>query len=524
MTSMTGRWPAIIVTVVAVLLALTAPVVLVLYFADREALEVESNRALHYARDVVHRSDSTADQVDRGIRLLIDEAKRTSPCSEASRALMQRIDVASSYIQAIGHLRGNRMDCSSFGAQATEIDMGEVDVVQASGVKLRNNVELPFAPGSRFIIVERDGYAAIIHKALPIDVTMEADDVALATLSRAEGRILTSRGVIDASWLPSLATVDETTFIRDGHVVALVASKRYLIVAVAAIPTTHLRRRFLAAAQRQAPVGLAVGMMLALAILYLARQQSALPAVIGAALRRNEFFVQYEPVVDLGSGRWVGAEALLRWRRPGGELVRPDLFIPVAEDSGLIQKLTARLVELVLRDAAGLFTKHPDFRIGINLSPADLHDDATVGLIRQLRIATGAGPGNLMVEATERGLIKAEPARKVVDALRAEGVLIAIDDFGTGYSSLSSLASFPLDYIKIDKSFVDALGTSAATSQVVPHIIDMARSLKLEVVAEGVETETQAEHLRQLGVRYVQGWLYGKPMALTALLAAQKTS
>jgi len=336
--------------------------------------------------------------------------------------------------------------------------------------------------------------------------------------------VLTSRGAIDRNWLPPLESVQETSFIRDEHVVALVASRRYLIVAVAAIPTTHLQRRFHASASRLAPVGLAVGVVLALAILYLARQQSALPAVLSAALRRQEFFVQYEPVVDLASGRWVGAEALLRWRRAGGELVRPDLFIPVAEDAALIQKLTARVVDLVARDAAGLFVKHPNFRIGINLSPADLHDEATVGLLRQLRSATGAGPGNLLVEATERGLIKAEPARKASTTLRAEGVLIAIDDFGTGYSSLASLASFHLDYIKIDKSFVEALGTDAPTRHVVPHIIEMARSLKLEVVAEGVETQTQAEQLRQLGVRYVQGWLYGKPMALADLLAAQKTS
>jgi sensor c-di-GMP phosphodiesterase-like protein len=246
-------------------------------------------------------------------------------------------------------------------------------------------------------------------------------------------------------------------------------------------------------------------------VLWRAREQRALPAVIRSALRRGEFYLAYQPIVELATGRWVGAEALIRWKRPDGSMVRPDVFVPVAEDNGLISLLTCNMLKLLALDAPAIIALRPDFRFSINLSQHDLIDPLTIDHLRNL-LASGLKPTNLTIEATERGVMEKEAATQVLQQIRSLGMRVAIDDFGTGYANLAYLQNFEVDAIKIDKSFVDTIGTRAVTAQVALLIIDMGKTLSLDLVAEGVEHAHQADFLRDNGVRYAQGWLFARAM------------
>ena len=179
--------------------------------------------------------------------------------------------------------------------------------------------------------------------------------------------------------------------------------------------------------------------------------------------------------------------------------------------------LYSQWVGSLARDAGTFLNRHPDFHITINLSAADMHSPELSGQLDRLLKKTGATPHNIIVEITERSLVDANLARSVTQDIRALGYDIAICDFGTGFSSLSYLQTLEANYLKVDKSFVDEIATDAPTSHVVLHIIEMAKSLKLCMVAEGVETEAQAQYLRQRGVEVAQGWLFGKPMPFAEL-------
>jgi diguanylate cyclase (GGDEF)-like protein len=227
------------------------------------------------------------------------------------------------------------------------------------------------------------------------------------------------------------------------------------------------------------------------------------------ALRKNELSIDYQPQFDLGSGKLTGYEALVRWWHPTEGEIPPTTFVPIAEETGLI----APLGEWILHTSCAYATTWPaDTTLAVNLSPAQFKTQDVVGLVSRVLRQTGLDPHRLELEITEGILLQNTEA--VLDALKRLdklGVSIAMDDFGTGYSSLSYLTKFPVRKIKIDRSFIDTLGQSPQTSAIVSSIVGLGQSLNVTITAEGVETENQAEILKQWGCDQVQGFFYGKP-------------
>ena len=232
-----------------------------------------------------------------------------------------------------------------------------------------------------------------------------------------------------------------------------------------------------------------------------------------AALETQQISVHYQPIISMADGRVDMVEALVRWNHPTMGLLSPADFLDVAEETGLIVPLG----KLVLREACRHIRRWRDqfddkMMVSVNLSAAQLRDPGLPDEIHQAMTEAGIGPGALMVEVTEGALISdVAGARTLLESLWSLGVTIAIDDFGTGYSSLSHLQRFPVDVIKIDKSFVDSVCVGSEESMVVRSVLAIGAEFGLQVVAEGIESEEQHVELQRLGCDYGQGYLYAIP-------------
>ncbi len=240
----------------------------------------------------------------------------------------------------------------------------------------------------------------------------------------------------------------------------------------------------------------------------------ALERSLRQAVERDEFLVHYQPQVEIATGRVIGAEALLRWNRPGAGMVAPDKFIPLAEETGLIVPIGRIVLQQACAEArrwqdAGA----RDFRIAVNLSPRQFTQSELVVDVQRILKDSGLAPDSLELEITESMVMdNPERAAAILRELRGVGVQLAIDDFGTGYSSLSYLKRFPVNTIKIDRSFIQDVPADADDVAITHAIIAMGRSLRLSVVAEGVETAAQADFLRLHGCDMMQGYLISRPV------------
>ncbi|WP_260627845.1 cyclic di-GMP phosphodiesterase [Serratia liquefaciens] len=232
-------------------------------------------------------------------------------------------------------------------------------------------------------------------------------------------------------------------------------------------------------------------------------------------IKRNEFFIEYQPVFHTQSGTIGGLEALIRWQHPIEGRIPPDLFIPYAESEGLIVPLTRHLFRLIAEDAPKLATALPQgAKLGLNISPSHLSAPSFHHDVYELLAQLPGDYFTLVFEITERGMVEEGNALAEFDWLHQQGIEIAIDDFGTGHSALIYLERFSMDYLKIDRGFVNSIGQDTVTAPVLDAVISLAKKLKMQTVAEGVETAEQVSFLQEQDVNFMQGYYYSRPLSI----------
>jgi sensor c-di-GMP phosphodiesterase-like protein len=392
----------------------------------------------------------------------------------------QRSDARVRSMQIVGLVQTSIMRQRSIVLRLPTRDQGEVNLLVDPGLLTLLFREVELGPGGSLLLVGPRGTA--LNVLSPLATIEDADAVGAD---------------------PDLIRVTRTIPDRQMRVMGAFAKSWAL-------------REWYAQLRHSLPLAGVGSAIIAFVVIRLLRRNTGLGHDLRLGILRDQLKLEYQPIIDLDSGRCVAAEALLRWQHPVHGRVRPDLFIPLAEDTGLIAPLTEWVVRRALLEQEPLLHRYPDLRLAINCPTSLLVSGELEQILRRVPLAPQCAT-NLVFEVTEHVFVGqgVDSLREAMSRLRRAGFGFALDDFGTGYSSFVHLAKFEFEFLKIDRSFVQAIGASEATTSIFDTLVDLAGTLGMVTVAEGVETHEQRRHLERRGVPLAQGWLFGMPVPIT---------
>lgn len=503
---MTTRQLVSLVTGVLII-AVLIPICLSVWLAHRQAEDTFVAALDRYSERVLIRAERVVGQGKTALNQLNEF--QDVPCSHEHLLQMRRVAYSLRYVQEVMYVDDQKPVCSSLEQVSNAARFPPPARVTVDGYSawLTQQNDLGF---KRFMLVLGKGhYMVVIDPASLIDVIPFGSwPIEAALVGEDSGVVFASSSPLNQDVWSQLHGQHLTQLQHKGsmYVVKDVPELRYAVVAWASL--VPLKESWHQQLLFWLPFGALISIVAAAFIMRVLRRLQSPRYRLLDAINARELVVHYQPIVALDTGKITGAEALVRWPQPDGSMLSPNIFIPLAEQTGLTTRLTRLVIEKVFEDMGEWLRHYPDQHISINLSPADLFCGELPSLLSRLLNQWQIKPQQIALELTERGFADPKISAPAVASLRRSGHPVYIDDFGTGYSSLSYLQDLDVDTLKIDKSFVDALEYKNVT----PHIIEMAKSLKMAMVAEGIETEGQLEWLRRHGVQYGQGWLYSKAM------------
>lgn len=496
-------WLAMVLAALAVVL----PLAFSAWIGWQSAQGLQTQRLQLMAAKAEERAQISLGQARVALKALnlIDAA----PCAPRHLDLMRQLTLDTLSVEEIAYVESDRIVCTSWGERDLALPMARSTPLDG-GLRAFPAMHSHVPDSGAMLGLQQGRYLVLINLSRFVDVSVDPD-IHLA-FGRAGGEVLarsTSRDTASSDAGPEPA--DQA----DLPVAAMSFDGWQVTARGPEVSRAELLRQEL----RTLPAGALCAALAIFLIVRLWRRRLSPLTELQLGIQHKEFVVHYQPIIELATGRCCGAEALVRWRRPDGSMVRPDLFIPLAEDNGLISQITVQVVEQVVADMRELLERHPDLHIAVNLSEQDIRDPALIAsLDRRLQVA-GVRTEQVWLEVTERGCVDGADSTASLRAAREAGHHVAIDDFGTGYCGLKYLQTLPLDVLKIDQSFVRSIETDGVCGPVVDSIIALAGKLSLKIVAEGVETREQAAFLRHRGVQYAQGWLFAKAMPAADFIA-----
>lgn len=465
-----------------------------------------------YEQELKNDASASASKARTLLERMLDQAERANlevlplagrPCSDNLLLLRKRVALEP-FLRSINLVRQGIINCTSLFGPAREVDDGsrytDRKLLLMSGNLVRKNHPLLVVRHER----GRDAaLSAIDSSQLSFMLTLSSDPSELFLQ-------------VGSAWLDESGHFQSAPPQLNSKLALTLASQRYPFTIHAGYAMPIYWRALWEARHLQLIWLGASSLVLSLLVWWLLGRPGALTDELRRGLRAREFVPYLQPLIASEGGNMVGAEVLMRWQHATEGLIRPDLFILQAEESGLIVPMTVNLMKAVAQKLQPVQGQLPEaFHISFNISATHCRDLSLLAECRAFLAHFVPGRVLLVLELTERELLVTNPQTlSLFRQLDEMGVRLAIDDFGTGHSSLHYLQQFHVDYLKIDRSFIGRIGTESLSEHIVDNVIDLGRRLRLSLVAEGVETEQQAAYLRGKGVQYLQGYLFARPMPL----------
>lgn len=503
---MTTRHQVSLVTGVLIL-AIILPVALSIWLATQQAKEQFYSELDNFSVRVLARVQQVADQAREALKEA--DAHTATTCSPEHLLTMRRIAYTHRYIQEVLWLREGIPQCSSLEEHQVSATFPTPDHLTADGYRTWLTSVSDLGLKHKMTAMGSEHHVVMIDPVSFIDVIpLGHEEIHTLLFGTKRDQIIISSKPLNADVWEKIKHQNAETLTLNSTVYRLHRIPELGLAIVTWSSTLPLQNKLHQQLMLWLPIGLFTSLLASFLLLRLLRRLRSPRNGMLDALNSHAIQVYYQPIISLQSGKIVGAEALARWRQPDGSFLSPDIFIPLAEQTGLITRLTEDIVRKIFADLGNWLRRRPEIHISINLSVDDLRSPKLPLLLQEQLQLWGISGQQIILEITERGFVDPQTTLPVIAGYRQAGHRISIDDFGTGYSSLSYLQKLDVDTLKIDKSFVDTLEYELLT----PHIIEMAKALNLATVAEGVETESQRDWLRMHGVQYAQGWLYSKAL------------